>query len=154
MTARPPHDDIVPALEVPGIVHASAVALGPRGALILGPSGSGKSGLALTLMAFGAQLVADDRVVLSSRDGLPWMSAPDTIAGLIEARGVGLLQAETAPGAWLSLVVDLARVETHRLPPLREIPVGSHAIPLVHKMESTHFAASILQYLKAGRSAR
>ena len=154
MPPRPPDDDIAPALEVPGIVHASAVALGPRGVLVLGPSGSGKSGLALTLMAFGAQLVADDRVVLSSIDGLPWMSAPDTIAGLIEARGVGLLRADAAPGAWLSLVVDLARIETHRLPPPRELLVGGHPIPLVHKMESTHFAAAILQYLKAGRSAR
>ncbi len=154
MSAPPSDDDIAPALDVPGTVHASAVSLGPRAVLILGPSGSGKSGLALTLMAFGAQLVADDRVVLSLQDGLPWMSAPRTIEGLIEARGVGLLQADAVPGAWLSLVVDLARIETQRLPPLREIQVGDHAIPLLHKMESAHFAPSILQYLKAGRSAR
>jgi len=152
MPQQPP--DIAPLIEVPGILHASAVALGPRGVLILGPSGSGKSGLALTLMAFGAQLVADDRVVLSLQDGLPWMSAPETIVGMVEARGLGLLRADTVPGAWLSLVVDLARVETHRLPPPREISVDGHAIPLVHKMESTHFAPSILQYLKSGRSAR
>jgi HPr kinase/phosphorylase len=149
-----PPPDIAPELKIPGIVHASAVALGPRGVLILGPSGSGKSALALTLMAFGAQLVADDRVVLTLQDDLPWMSAPDSITGLIEARGMGLLQADTTPGAWVSLVVDLTRVETRRLPPLSHMPVAGHAIPLVHKMESTHFAASILQYLRAGRSPR
>jgi HPr kinase/phosphorylase len=152
MPALPP--DTTPEPEVPGIAHASAVALGPRGALILGPSGSGKSGLALTLMAYGAQLVADDRVVLSLNDGLPWMSAPEAIAGLIEARGVGLLQADAVPGAWLSLVVDLGRTETHRLPPSRAVSVAGHSIPLVHKMERPHFAPSILQYLKAGRSPR
>lgn len=154
MPPRPPDDAIAPAIEVPGVVHASAVALGARGVLILGPSGSGKSGLALMLMAYGAQLVSDDRVVLSVCDGLPWMSAPDAIGGLIEARGVGLLRADPAPGAWLSLVVDLARTATHRLPPALEISVAGDTIPLVHKMESAHFAASILQYLKAGRSAR
>ena len=46
------------------IVHASAVSLGGRGVLILGRSGAGKSGLALRLIALGAQLVSDDRVVL------------------------------------------------------------------------------------------
>jgi HPr kinase/phosphorylase len=141
------------ALDLPGIVHGSAVALGPSGALILGPSGSGKSALALALMAFGAALVADDRVVLSAQDGLPWMSAPPDIAGLVEARFVGLLAADAAPGAWLTLVVDLAQSETDRLPPRRTISVLGHDIPLVHKVESAHFAPAILQYLRTGRRA-
>jgi HPr kinase/phosphorylase len=141
------------ATDTPGILHGSAVALGASGALILGPSGAGKSALALTLMALGAALVADDRVVLSDRDGLPWMSAPPEIAGLIEARFLGLLAADAAPGAWVRLVVDLSRTETDRLPPRRGICVLGHDIPLVHKVESAHFAPAILQYLKAGRRA-
>jgi HPr kinase/phosphorylase len=104
-------------------------------------------------MALGAALVADDRVVLSDRDGLPWMSAPPDIAGLIEARFLGLLAADAATGAWIRLVVDLSRTETDRLPPRRGISVLGHDIPLVHKVESAHFAPAILQYLKTGRRA-
>jgi HPr kinase/phosphorylase len=144
---------MAPATDTPGILHGSAVALGASGALILGPSGSGKSALALSLMALGAALVADDRVVLSDRDGLPWISAPPEIAGLIEARFVGLLAAEAAPGAWLRLVVDLSRTEIERLPPPRTISVLGNDIPLVHKVESAHFAPAILQYLRSGRRA-
>ncbi|MGI1664059.1 HPr kinase/phosphorylase [Palleronia sp. KMU-117] len=140
-------------LDSPGTIHGSAVALGPRGLLILGPSGSGKSGLALSLMACGAVLVADDRVALSLRDGVPWLCAPPGISGMIEARHLGLLSADAAEGAWLALVVDLSTTETDRLPPRREVAVLGHAIPLVHKVESAHFAPAILQYLKAGRCA-
>jgi HPr kinase/phosphorylase len=104
-------------------------------------------------MAFGAGLVADDQVILAERDGLPWMSAPPGIAGLVEARFVGLLAADHTPGAWLRLVVELAEIETERLPPQRTISVLGHDIPLVHKVESPHFAPAILQYLHSGRHA-
>ena len=49
------------------ILHATCVAVDGRGLLILGPSGSGKSALALQLIALGAQLVADDRTRVSRR---------------------------------------------------------------------------------------
>ena len=76
-------------------LHASAVALDPlRGVLIKGGSGAGKSTLALQLMALGAHLVADDRVDLSVETGHLVARAPASIAGRIEARGVGLLRAE------------------------------------------------------------
>lgn len=134
--------------------HGSAVALGARAALILGPSGSGKSGLALELMALGAGLVADDRVVLSCEaEGVPMARAPEALHGLIEARGVGLLRADPVETAIVTLVVDLGTVETERLPLERRIDVLGHTVPLVHKVESPHFAPAILQYLKRGRSA-
>ena len=136
------------------IWHGSAVAWGARCALIRGPSGSGKSGLALELMALGASLVADDRVILSCEaEGVPMARAPDALRGLIEARGVGLLRADPAEAAIVVLVVDLGAVETERLPPERTTDVLGHAIPSVQKVESPHFAPAILQYLKAGRSA-
>lgn len=134
--------------------HGSAVAWGGRCALIRGPSGSGKSGLALELMALGAGLVADDRVVLSCEpEGVPMAHAPDALRGLIEARGVGLLRADPVDAAVVVLVVDLGTVETERLPPERTIDILGHEVPLVQKVESPHFAPAILQYLKAGRSA-
>ena len=77
------------------IAHAGLVALRLgglwRGALIEGPSGSGKSDLALRLTDAGLRLVADDRVVLWTSEGRLFGRAPDSLFGLIECRGVGVL---------------------------------------------------------------
>lgn len=99
------------------IVHASAVSLGGRGVLILGRSGAGKSGLALRLIALGAQLVSDDRVMLEPHgaDGLA-ARAPATIRGLIEARGVGILRLEPVEPVPLVVGVDLDTAPEARLP--------------------------------------
>ena len=134
-------------------LHASAVALESGAALlILGPSGSGKSALALELMALGAVLVSDDQVDLQ-RDGADiWLSAPGAIRGRIEARQVGILSARTLDRARLCLAVDMAETETDRLPPRRSTKLLGVAIPLLHNVDKRHFPASILQYLMAGRS--
>ncbi|SFE46130.1 HPr kinase/phosphorylase [Roseivivax sediminis] len=133
------------------ILHATAIAFGARGALIRGASGSGKSSLALEAMGLGAVLVSDDRVILRRRtDGLE-MSAPDPIRGLIEARGVGLLRAETCAQARLCVVVDLDCEESERLPPLRHVSLLSCDVPLLHMSAQTRFAAALVQYLKGGR---
>jgi HPr kinase/phosphorylase len=134
-------------------VHASAVSVGGSCVLILGRSGSGKSALALQLMAHGATLVADDWTDISVRGGRPFASAPAAIRGRIEARGIGLLAAETVAEAEIRLVVDLDQVETDRLPPERVTEIAGVSVPCVHRSDSTHFAAAILQYLKAGRTA-
>ena len=63
------------------IVHASCVALDRRAVLLRGASGCGKSALALQLMALGATLVADDRVILRLRDGALAASCPASIRG-------------------------------------------------------------------------
>jgi HPr kinase/phosphorylase len=134
-------------------LHASAVAIGGRAVLITGPSGSGKSGLALQLIALGARLVADDGVILRSEGGQLLARAPDAIRGLIEARGVGLLNAEPLDDVPLSFVVDLGTSETERLPPRRTTTLLGVVLPLLHKVESLHFAAAVRQYLAQGRSA-
>ncbi len=64
--------------------HASCVAYGGRGVLILGASGRGKSALALRLMALGAVLVADDRTDLCREGDSVMARAPDAIKGMIE----------------------------------------------------------------------
>ncbi len=98
-------------------IHASAVALNDCGLLILGPAGSGKSSLAIELIALGAELVADDMVMLSAKKGALWAEAPIGARGLIEARNVGILPCPLREGAVkLDLVVDLASEETERLP--------------------------------------
>lgn len=100
-------------------VHASCVAIEGTGILLRGPSGSGKSDLALRLVDDGAQLVADDRTDLTCSDGIVWAAAPVEIAGLIEVRGVGVLRHDAVDGIGLGLVVDLvvaAAVDRHPEP--------------------------------------
>lgn len=87
-------------------VHATAVAIGGRGVLILGASGSGKSDLALRLVDRGATLIADDQVELAPRDGHLRACSPATIHGKLEVRGVGIVDCE-AMAAPIALVVDL-----------------------------------------------
>ena len=135
------------------IFHASSVALGGRGVLILGAAGAGKSSLALHLMAFGATLVSDDRTVASrASNGDLLLSAPGAIRGKIEARGVGILSAVVERDVPLALVVDLDHPERDRLPRDRTIEVLGKNFPLLYNPGSLHFPHAILQYLKAGRS--
>ena len=134
-------------------LHASCVALGTNAVAILGPSGSGKSALALQLMAFGCRLVSDDRTVLTCRDGALFAFAPAAIQGRIEARGIGILAAETTATAHVILAIDMGPTEADRLPPERTVTLLGCPVALVHKVESAHFPAAVLQYLKAGRSA-
>ncbi|MWD29062.1 serine kinase [Aquicoccus sp. SCR17] len=133
------------------MLHASCVAVDGRGVLILGPSGSGKSALALQLMSLGAVLVADDRVRLWAENGTLLAAAPETLRGLIEARGVGILRAETAGPVPVALAVDLAAPEPKRLPPERRFTCLDCEMPLLHNPGMGHFSAAILQYMKAGR---
>jgi HPr kinase/phosphorylase len=136
---------------LPQVVHATCVALGDKGLLILGPSGSGKSGLALGLMATGAALVADDRVQLHRADDGLHAAAPPGLPPLIEARGIGLLRAPLCAQVRVCLVVDMGQTETDRLPPARRVTLLGLQLPLVHKVESSHFPAAILHYLAYGR---
>lgn len=98
------------------IVHGSAVGFGGRGLLILGTSGSGKSGLALALIGRGGRLVADDRVSIERRGEALVASPPPRIAGMIEARGVGILRMAAVPEVPLVLAVDLDRPAAARMP--------------------------------------
>ena len=135
------------------ILHASCVAIDQRAVLVLGPSGSGKSSLALQLMALGAVLVADDRTSIQSMEYGILASVSKPIEGLIEARGVGLLSAEVCSAAQIQLVVDLTWEERERLPQERKYNLLGHSLPLLHNVKAAHFPAAILQYLKGGRSA-
>jgi HPr kinase/phosphorylase len=105
--------------------HGTAIAVAGRAALIVGPSGTGKSDLALRCLALApspllpeaARLVADDRVILSPQAGRLRVSAPPTIRDRLEVRGMGILEVPCVEGADLVLVVELAQAETiERLP--------------------------------------
>jgi serine kinase of HPr protein (carbohydrate metabolism regulator) len=108
-------------------VHATCVALrtrrGWRGVLLRGPSGSGKSDLALRLIDGGARLVSDDQTELVAKPGKLIARAPGTIAGLIEVRGVGIVRLardQLVTQAAVVLIVDLATArKIERLPDSR-----------------------------------
>lgn len=96
-------------------IHASCVAIGNKGVLLLGKSGAGKSDLALRLIDGGAKLVADDRVLLFGKSGAIHARAPDTIRGLLEIRGVGIVELPVRRQVRLALAVVLGS-EGPRLP--------------------------------------
>ena len=136
------------------ILHATTVALGEdRGLLILGPSGSGKSGLALQLIALGAQLVADYRTTVHDEGGALIATCPPALRGRIEARAVGILNAPHLPRARLILAVDLGQTETERLPPRRSVTITTTPLDLVLGSASSHLPSALLCYLLHGRGA-
>lgn len=108
MTAATPSEPIVLA--------ASAVAIGARALAIEGPPGSGKSSLALALIDRGARLIGDDAVRLTREDARILASPPPNIAGLLEVRGVGLVEFEPTKRCPLALVLTLGAGHGERLP--------------------------------------
>jgi HPr kinase/phosphorylase len=132
-------------------LHASCIAVDGRGLLILGPAGAGKSALALQLMAYGAELVADDQTHLRRQGQGLVASCPEAIHGLIEARGIGILRANPVASAPLVLVVDLSQSGHERLPPRDKIVLLGQEIELVKAIQGNHFPAALLCYLKGSR---
>jgi len=97
------------------IVRGTTVSIGGRGVLLRGGSGCGKSDLALRLVDRGADLVSDDYTEVCVEAGRLLATAPPTIAGRIEMRGVGILELPPATGVPLCLVAELDR-PAERLP--------------------------------------
>jgi HPr kinase/phosphorylase len=107
----------------PATVHASAVLVGCRAVLIRGPSGSGKSQLALALIETArtgslpfARLVGDDRVRLKVAHGRLLVRPAEALTGLVEARGLGLMLVHYEASAVVGLAIDLAATDAERLP--------------------------------------
>ena len=134
-------------------LHATAVAMGETGILILGAAGSGKSSLALALMAHGATLIADDGVRLRATSEAVLLERPASSPDLIEARGVGLLRGgPITSAARLAIAVDLDRRETERLPPRRLVAIGDRSYPLILGGQAPTLAASLVIMARHGRA--
>lgn len=160
-----PHPDLDPHNLETVTVHASAIAAGGRAALIRGPSGAGKSDLALRCIALAptpflpqqASLVSDDQTVIARRGGKLYASAPARIAGLLEARGIGVVRVNDAaagPPMPLALVVDLvpSGAAADRLPdrlpdPWPMVPILGVELPLLRL--KVHEASAPIRLLLA-----
>ena len=112
-------------------LHASTVAKDGRAVLITGPSGSGKSDLALRLLDRGFTLVSDDQTVVKKDGGRLLATAPPTIAGKMEVRGLGILDMEQVDNVPLALLVELTS-DIQRIPDdSRERPILGVTLPIV-----------------------
>ena len=96
-------------------VHATTVAIGNLGVMLLGSSGSGKSDLALRLIDRGAMLVSDDYTQVVVLDGALIASPPATIAGRMEIRGIGIVAMPFTSSITVRMVVSLGD-EVDRMP--------------------------------------
>ena len=122
-------------------LHATAIAIGGRAALIRGPSGSGKSDLALrclgihasSLLPEPAMLVADDQVILTRSGGEVHAEPPQNIRGKLEVRGLGIIDVPDCDTARLVLVVDLVPSGAYeRIPdPGRMVTILGLNVPLI-----------------------
>jgi len=104
-------------------IHASAVLIGPKAALIRGPTGSGKSRLVWDLLQAAARgalpfarLVADDRAHVEACAGRLLVRPAPALAGLVEMHGLGIRRLPYEPLAAVALVVDLAAADAARHP--------------------------------------
>lgn len=129
----------LPALPVPdknGLVHASTVAVDGKAVLLMGPSGSGKSDLALRMIDRGAMLVSDDYTLVRD-DGKGGLLAapPPALAGKLEVRGPGIITMAYLQQAPVVLAVALQTAampapERYPLTP-RTYAIASVDLPLI-----------------------
>jgi len=111
-------------------IHASTVAIGGHAVLIEGPSGAGKSDLALRLIDRGAVLVSDDYTILTPAGGLLSASAPTSIAGRIEVRGIGIVSVTHVEQAPVALLVRLSP-QVERMPEAESRSIGGIDLPVI-----------------------
>ena len=120
-------------------LHVSSVARNGVGILISGPSGAGKSDLALRLMDRGSQLISDDYTIVRRVKGQLLASAPDTITGKIEIRGLGVVEFDRVDDVPVGLFVDLG-APVERMPEaIGSVVVAGVTLPSValHGHESS-----------------
>ena len=130
------------------LVHATTIDIASCGVLLLGEPGSGKSDLALRLIAEGAILVSDDQTDVEIVDGWLRAFAPRLICGLIEMRGFGLVRTATTSATRLRLAVSLVMETPPRMPEPGTWSLPDHADPSLPLVELSPFEASATAKLR------
>jgi serine kinase of HPr protein (carbohydrate metabolism regulator) len=112
-------------------LHATSVAINGKAVLIMGPSGSGKSDLALRLLDRGAVLISDDQTLVRQTEGQLLANSFGTIKGKMEVRGIGIIARDTASDVPVALIIDL-RGATERFPlETQDRQVAGKMVPVV-----------------------
>lgn len=123
-------------IEMASSIHASCVVIGERGILIRGESGSGKTTLARHLVALATQsgifarLVGDDRVFVAENSGRLVASGHPAIAGMVEVRGVGIVDTPYESACIIRLVVDCSKQVRLRSPDEEDLLVTIEGVRL------------------------
>ena len=134
------------------LVHGTCVDVEGIGVLIIGPSGSGKSDLALRLLDAGARLIADDYLWLEAAGGDLVASVPENIAGLLEVRGLGIVRHSYRDTCIVRLCVQLVDLDdVPRLPP--EGPTTSYEGIAIKRIALAAFEASAAAKVKLAAQA-
>jgi serine kinase of HPr protein (carbohydrate metabolism regulator) len=123
-------------------LHASTVALDGRAVMISGPSGSGKSDLALRLIDRGFALVSDDQTLLRKQGERLLASAPPTIRGKLEIRGIGIVEMASIDDVPVALFVELTSAMQRMPGDSRERLVLDVKVPLISVDATTASAAA------------
>lgn len=112
-------------------IHASSVAIGGRAVLIGGRPGMGKSDLSLRLIDRGARLVSDDYTIVRRVEGAARATAPATILGKIELRGVGIVELDAVQDVPVALFVDLDERPERQPEPGETRLIAGVAVPVL-----------------------
>ena len=124
-------------------MHATCVDVNGSGVLIVGRSGSGKSSLAINLLALGAKLVADDKCELVEKNNRFSIFKPASLPNSIEIRGVGLVSVPMAVETSLDWIVNMDEVEKERMPDLRFTEIDGYRVPTVFGKDVEELASRI-----------
>ena len=124
-------------------MHASCVDVNGSGVLIIGRSGSGKSSLAINLLALGSTLVADDQCQLVRKNNRYRISKPTFLPKSIEIRGIGLVSVPMVNETNLDWVVNMDEAEKERMPTPKFTNIGGFRVPTVFGKEVDDLASRI-----------
>ena len=125
------------------IMHATCVDINGSGVLIVGRSGSGKSSLAINLIALGSTLVADDQCEIVKKNNKLCVFKPTSLPSSIEIRGIGLVSVPMVVETSLDWVVNMDEAEKERMPDLRFTEIDGYKIPTIFGKNMDDLASRI-----------